>query len=206
MIRKTLLFLAVFSLATFAHAQFGLYGTLTVDSLGGFPPHNQVLGHPFYLKHVDPIGGTVGAFYDFRTIGPVRLGADVRASINRGTRGAETDNVGAGTRIYSGLAGVRASFRTPIRALKPYVQGSAGLGRSDFGYLFDSSSKPLLKNAFEYHAFAGLDLNLLPSFDFRVVELGYGGLNSFGTDSRNYPLRSISTGIVFHLPNLSILP
>jgi hypothetical protein len=36
--------------------------------------------------------------------------------------------------------------------------------------------------------------------DYRVAELGYGGLDPFGTYSHNYPIKSVSMGFVFHLP------
>jgi hypothetical protein len=36
--------------------------------------------------------------------------------------------------------------------------------------------------------------------DWRVAEFGYGGLNPFGTNSHNYPIKQVSMGFVFHLP------
>ncbi len=51
-----------------------------------------------------------------------------------------------------------------------------------------------LQNSLEYHFFAGLDYNLLPVVSWRVIELGYGGLDAGG---HNYPIANISTGIVF---------
>ena len=70
----------------------------------------------------------------------------------------------------------------------------AGVGRSNYGVI-----GPNLTNGFEYHLFAGADLRLLSVLDFRIVELGIGGLDASG---HNFPLKSISTGVVFHLPSL----
>ncbi len=82
---------------------------------------------------VNPLGGTGGLYYDFLKLGPVRLGGDVRGSILTTKRGAFVTSNAGGTRIYSVLGGVRAAIHTPIAPLKPYVQFSAGLGRSDYG-------------------------------------------------------------------------
>lgn len=169
-----------------AHAQVGLYADFTAQRLGNIPasgtattPNNSA---------VNPTGGTFGAFYDFKTFGPVRLGADARFSHTVDSRGAQASSVGGGTHLYSTLGGVRASFHTPIKLLVPYVQASAGLGRSDFGMQARTFS-----NALEYHAYAGTDFNLLPHVSWRVVELGYGGLDAMG---HNYTLASVSTGVV----------
>jgi hypothetical protein len=153
-----------------------------------------------YRSSTSPLGFTVGGYYDIHSFGPVRLGADLRFSHLTDRRGAQSAADGAGTRVYSTLGGVRASFHTPYKLLQPYIQGSAGLGRSDYGLLFDSTGKANPVNNFQYNAYAGVDLKVLPVMDIRAVELGYGGLNPFGTNAHNYPLRSVSFGFVFHMP------
>jgi hypothetical protein len=211
--RKAVLFLAAaIATTTIAHAQFGVYGTVTVNRLSGqqssplapanadpagcmglFAPTCQV------NNSVDPIGGGGGVYYDFKTIGPVRLGADVRGTITNGNQGADTFYRGQGTRIGSVLGGVRAVFHTPVQIIKPYIQVSVGLGRSDYGL---SSTPPVVvHNNLQYEGFAGVDLKLLPVMDFRVVELGLGALSSFGTSGHTYPIGTISSGVVFHLPS-----
>jgi hypothetical protein len=153
-------------------------------------------------NEVNPLGGTGGVYYDFMKLGPVRLGADLRGSILTTKRGAYVNFNGGGARIYSALGGVRAVFHTPIAPLKPYIQGSVGLGRSDYGLFTQGSTNGsvVLHNNFEYEGLAGLDIKVLPIMDWRVVELGYGGLNPFGTYSHNYPIKQVSMGFVFHLP------
>jgi hypothetical protein len=214
--RKAVLFLAAaIATTTIAHAQLGVYGTITVNRLSGQQgsPLAPLNADPAGCvgaaapgckvnNSVDPIGGTGGVYYDFKTLGPVRLGVDVRASVTDSKQGVYTVSRGSGTRIYSTLGGIRASFHTPIKVIKPYIQVSAGLGRSDYGLALIGSppGKLVTVNNLQYEGFAGVDLRLLPFMDFRVVELGYGALNSFGTNSHTYPIGTISSGVVFHLP------
>jgi len=199
-LRKAVLFVAAVAIvtATSAHAQFGVYGMFTADRLSNIassplplPPNST--GSAFARANtVDPLGGTGGVYYDFMKLGPVRLGADVRGSILTTKRGAYINFNGPGARIYSVLGGVRGVFHTPVNSLKPYLQISAGLGRSDYGLYVGrpTSNQPLpnvIYNNFQYE-------------DWRVAEFGYGGLDPFGTYSHNYPIKQVSMGFVFHLP------
>ena len=206
-LRKAVLLVAAFAVATTAsaHAQFGVYGEFTVDRLSNIAssplPAPPTTGPNARANTADPIGGTAGIYYDFLKLGPVKLGADLRGTILTTKRGANISFNGSGTRIYSGLGGVRAVFHTPLAPLKPYIQGSVGLGRSDYGLSNTTSTgQVVLYNNFEYIGLAGLDVKLLPIVDWRVAELGYGGLNPFGTYSHNYPIKQVSMGFVFHLP------
>jgi hypothetical protein len=193
MLGKRLLLLAVLGAAPLAHAQLGVYADFTADRLSGQQSSPQLTAGVAYNNSVNPTGGTFGVFYDFKTFGPVRLGADARFTHITDSRSAQTNSVAAGTHIYSTLGGVRASFHTPIKLLVPYAQLSAGLGRSDFGILTQQKV-----NALEYHVYGGVDYNILPYLGWRVVELGYGGINPVGNGNHNYPIANISTGIVFH--------
>ncbi len=203
-------FAAALTILPAARAQAGVYGVFTASRLGGtqsspyaasvVPTGGTVAAD--VKSTVDVSGGTFGGFYDFRTLGPMRLGADFRGNIESSTRGAGTLSVGSGAHLYSVLGGVRGSFHTRYSFLAPYVQLSGGLGRSDFGLLRNTAGSYQLQSGFEYHAFAGADIHLFPALDFRVVELGYGGLAAFGTNGHNYPLRSVGTGIVLHLPTV----
>jgi hypothetical protein len=212
-LRKAVLLLAAAAVATAtsSHAQVGVYGMFTADRLSRIassplplPPNSTA---PAFARAntVDPLGGTGGVYYDFMKLGPVKLGADLRGSILTTKRGAYINFNGPGARIYSVLGGVRGVFHTPVQSLKPYLQISAGLGRSDYG-LYTSrpaSNQPLpnvIYNNFQYEGFAGLDIKLLPILDWRVAEFGYGGLDPFGTYSHNYPIKQVSMGFVIHLP------
>jgi hypothetical protein len=211
--RKAVLLLAAVAVAssTSSHAQVGVYGMFTADRLSNIAsspvplPPNSTAAAFARANTVDPLGGTGGVYYDFLKLGPVKLGADLRGSILTTKRGAYINFNGPGARIYSVLGGVRGSFQTPVKSLKPYLQISAGLGRSDYGLYSGqpASTQPVpnvIYNNFQYEGFAGLDFKLLPILDWRVAEFGYGGLDPFGTNSHNYPIKQVSMGFVIHLP------
>jgi hypothetical protein len=221
MIRKSLCLLAVttlvlFANASLAHGQVAVYGTVTLKDLGGIQS-SPVLSYvssstssttiaTTYHNTVDPLGFTGGAYYDFKNIGPIRLGVDLRGSIVSTKRGAQTNFQGPGSHIYSGLGGVRAVFPSPIKIVKPYAQLSGGYARSNYGVLTNAQTTTTVfpgiptQSSLEYHVFAGADIHILPIADFRIVELGFGGLESFGNYAHNYPIRSISSGFVLHFP------
>jgi hypothetical protein len=194
----------LFAASTVASAQLSAYGTVTVRHLSDI---NYTQGTTTHTDGtINPVGATGGLFYDFRTIGPIRLGADLRGSLVNSTQGAYTSYNAGGGHIGSGLAGLRATFHTPFLPLKPYVQGSVGVARTNFGTQYNnglattgisSSTGIQYSTHLEYDGFAGLDISVLPVLDFRVVELGYGAIEG---NSHTYPVGSLSTGIVFHLP------
>jgi len=202
-LRKALLLLAVATFVTAtSHAQFAAYGTFTADHLSNLKSSPEATNPGALNNDVSPLGGTGGIYYDFFKVSRlVKLGVDARGSITTTKRGAFTYANGGGARINSGLFGVRAVFNAPFMhtILRPYIQGSVGIGSSNYGILYGSGGVSTRSN-FEYMGFAGLDIPLTPYMDFRLVELGAGGLNPFGTDSHNYPLQSVSSGVVFHLP------
>jgi len=214
--------LALSTLSATAHAQLSAYGMFSVDRMTDIStsPILQTLSPlpctsttttncTTYNDHVNPLGFTGGATWDFKTFGPATLGVDLRGSIVKTHQGAETYSQGTGAHTYSGLGGVRASFNSPIRVFRPYIQASAGIARSNYGVLTNAgvtnSGTPIYpgiptQNNLEYHVYAGGDLRFTPWADWRVFELGYGALNSFGTYAHTYPIYSVSTGVVFHFP------
>lgn len=221
-LRKAVLFLAAAAVALLArpaaHAQAAVYGTFTVNQLSGIknspeiPPctPSSTSFCPTYNDSVTLLGGTFGAYYDFFHLGPVKLGVDGRGTVTTAKRGAEKNSNGTGARLYSGLGGVRAVFRTRWVPIRPYVEGAAGIARTDYGVskfvsspsgvITRQSGQITLRNNFQYMGYAGVDITLLPVMDFRLVEFGYGGLNPLGTGGHNYPVKTVSSGIVFHLP------
>ncbi len=206
-LRKALLLLAValFVTAAFqapAHAQLGVYGTFTANQLSNIKSSPEVTNTSAVNNDVSPLGGTAGVYYDFLKLGHVvKIGGDLRGSITTTKRGAYKNANGGGARVNSGLIGVRAVFSAPLlsHVLKPYLQGSVGIGSTNYGVLYGNNGVSV-RNNFEYMGFAGVDIPIAPFLDFRLVELGVGGLNPFGTNSHNYTLQSVSSGVVFHLP------
>jgi hypothetical protein len=207
-LRLPLVLFALAILSSAAHAQAGVYATFSVDRLSGIQSSPILPAGIAYNNSVNPLGFTGGAYYDFKSFGPVRLGVDLRGSTVNTHRGAQVSSDGAGAHIYSGLGGVRMSFHTPVKYIKPYVEGAAGIGRSNYGVLTNSSVTNFVTpgvqtiNNLEYHGYAGVDLPFASFIDWRVFEVGYGALTRVGTGSHTYPIMSVSTGIVFHFPSL----
>jgi hypothetical protein len=204
-ISKVLLALtsALLTVAT-AQAQLSAYGTVTVRRMTDIPYTQGTTS--FTNGSFDPVGATGGIFYDFRTVGPVRLGADVRGTIANSTQGAISVANAGGGHLDSGLGGIRASFHTPFVPIKPYAEGMVGVARTNFGTQFNNGLATTgltkqtgiqLSSHLEYDVFAGVDYAILPILDFRIVELGYGAVQGSG---HTYPVQSLSTGIVIHLP------
>jgi hypothetical protein len=170
-----------------AHAQLGVYGTVSAEnfrSVTCIDPRGCASSGGL----VRPYGGTIGAYYDFRNYGPVRLGADVRGVFLNSNKSAVTNSGGTDyTRHYSGLGGARATFRTPFKVLRPYLQVSAGFARTN-------AASTVYQNFTQVQGFAGLDLALFSNVDFRAIEFGAGEL--FGPSSHG--VQTIGLGIVFH--------
>lgn len=198
-LRKALLLLAVATFVTAsAQAQFGVYGTFTANHLSGLKSSPEATTPSALNNDVSPLGGTGGVYYDFFKLGHLaKLGVDARGTITTTKRGAYINANGGGARVDSGLFGVRAVFNAPVlrTILRPYVQGSVGIGRSNYGILYGNNGV-VQKNNFEYMGFAGVDIPLASFVDLRLVEIGAGALSN----NHTYPLQSVSSGIVFHLP------
>lgn len=214
-LQRAVLFLAAAAFATFAtsaaRAQAAVYGTFTVNQLSGIKNSPAIKAScpgfsaflcpsSNYNDSVNLLGGTFGGYYDFFNLGPVKLGVDARGILSSAKRGAQKRSNGTGARLYSGLGGVRAVFHTRWVPIRPYIQGSAGFARTDYGLPNTTNGRVNLTNNFQYMGYAGVDITLLPVMDFRMVEFGYGGINPFGNNSHNYPVKTVSSGIVFHLP------
>ncbi|WP_263368296.1 hypothetical protein [Edaphobacter bradus] len=160
-----------------AKAQIGLYGTVTSDHFGGIkPPYPYTDSYGYWA-----VGGSFGIYDDFAHAGPIRLGADLRGNILNSN----------GHKLNSGLAGVRFVFNPEVIPLRPYAQASVGVGSTNYG------TGSNMTTGFQYQILGGLDFTFFPRLDWRVVEIGGGGLHASGT---NYPIGTVSTGIVFRLP------
>jgi hypothetical protein len=177
--------------ATAARAQFAVYGTVSAERLKSVscidPQGNCAAGD----GTARPYGGSFGAYYDFRSFGPVRIGADLRGTFLNSNKSAFSYSGGADfVRHYAGLGGARASFNTPFKVLRPYVQISAGFGKSNA----TSLSPVVFQNFTQVQGFAGLDLAVFSNVDIRAIEFGAGEL--FGSGSHS--IQTIGLGVVFH--------
>jgi hypothetical protein len=199
-----LLALTVGVFAVSAHAQLGVYGTVNVQQVA-------ING-----KNVAPVGGGGGVYYDFKKIGRIKLGADVRAStassrqgnfvVAHDANGNPVSFNSVGTRVHTALGGIRASTTLPVTWIKPYVQGSFGWGGSTFDpeTVVDINNleaavkkSQSIKGGLAYEGFVGVDLRVAPIMDVRLAEFGIGAIHA---QDKNHELKSISFGVVFHLP------
>jgi hypothetical protein len=193
---------AAFALTTAlaAHAQLGVYGMYSATQYTGIPCLSVPGPCSSSGQKVSPSGGSGGLFYDFKTIGPIRLGADLRGGVAHANKSAASS--GGGDNITHSsyvLGGVRGSFKTHYSAVTPYVQVSAGWNRSNVTELNPVN----YDNYLQYEAFGGVDIHLFPLIDLRPIELGIGNMNRFGTgvsSTTSVGVRSIGAGIVLHIP------
>lgn len=211
--------LGVFGLgcAAAAHAQAGVYVGYQATQLSGItcfavaPIECSSTG-----GKVNPAGFQAGAYYDFRNIGPMRLGLDFRGGTMHSNKSAVSSAGGSDTTVLdNALLGVRGSFHTPISWLNPYAQVSVGYARSNatlpFGTAASSSgTTPLPRtedNFLMYEGFVGLTIPVFPMIDLRPVELGIGNMNRFGSNGASLDgpssigVKSIGASVVFHLPS-----
>lgn len=213
--KSALLAVAPFAFAPLAHAQGAVYGMVTAQNLDGLTYNTVGRGTANTVVtntngSFSPIGGVGGVYYDFRSIGRVRLGIDVRGSIASSAHGADPTSAGSGGRLYTAMGGLRATFPTKYRLLAPYAQGSIGFARTDGGRTPDVSfngalplqnGRIVIDHGLAYQGFAGLDLKVLPYMDVRIVELGIGAISGVTNSPGSHLLESAGIGLVFHFAN-----
>ncbi len=174
---RSLLLVLALAVTAQAKAQIGVYGTFTGGHLSSIKAPYPYTGTSGYWV----AGGGFGIYDDFTHLGPVHVGADIRGTILNSK----------GRKLNSGLVGVRFAFKPPVLPLRPYLQASVGGGSTNYG------ANSATHSGLQYQFFGGLDYTFLPRLDWRIIEYGGGGLRISGA---NYPVQSISTGIVFRLP------
>ena len=160
------------------HAQLGLYGSVTAQNLG--VPGNS--GYVYY-------GGTFGAYLASGRLAILSLGVDLRGSFARN----------GGNSFDSGAIGPRLALNTHILPIQPYVEGTVGLGNTNF-----AGGSPSNGTKLEYQIIGGLDYTIFPRIDWRIAEYSYGGISPMS--NQTFHPRSISTGIVLRIPRLLPLP
>ena len=204
--RKLLLLCAVFATVSAlpAKAQLALYGTVDGSRFTGYTC--EALGGECASSGgtVRPYGGNFGAFYDFRNVGPVRLGLDLRGDIFSANKSAVEYQGGAGVnKFYGALGGVRGSIAIPVTFLHPYAEVLAGYNRNNAASSNVGSYATALPTNVEIYSsytqvqgLVGLDITVLPYLDIRAIEIGAGAL--FGPSTHGN--ESIGAGLVFHLP------
>ena len=195
-----------------ARAQFGAYFGYTGERLGGIPCKAFIgtqndcsvttaaisgSGTSTALTDaVNPSGIYFGGYWDFKTLGPVRLGADVRYYDAKSNKSASTSDGGPNsTTSNTVLGGVRGTFHTKFSWLKPY--GEIAVGRTST----DAANGPgVFSSYIRYQGFGGVDIRIMSVMDLRAIELGIGNMNAVGGGSGSISVRSIGAALVFHTP------
>jgi hypothetical protein len=169
--------------AASAPAQIGIYGSFDGTHLTNSSSSTFETPGWYY-------GGGLGIYDDFAHFGPVGLGADLRGNLLSGN----------GQKYRSGLIGLRLAVKPPLLPIRPYVQGSIGVGGPTHSGLQGSGT--IYDNKSQYQVVGGVDFTFLPHLDWRVAEFGYGrltGISSGGVAPASN-LFLIGTGLVVRLP------
>ncbi len=168
--------------AASARAQIGIYGKFDLTNYTNRNDNTTTLLH----------GGGVGIYDDFLHVGPVHAGLDLRGSLQSGTN----------LSYRNLLVGVRVGVKPPILPIRPYIQGSVGVGGTRYtGTTAAGITNVPYERKLTYEVLGGIDLTIFPHFDFRAIELGYGQQSGVGSRS-NTPATTlflVSTGLVFRL-------
>lgn len=179
-----------------ARAQLAVYGTVTGERLTGLTCLDPSGVCASTGGVVRPYGATFGGYYDFRNVGPVRLGLDLRGDVLKADKSAQSYEASSGLiRHYDALGGVRASFATPIRFIRPYAEVAFGYAKTNAAGYSATTGFTSDSNYTEAKGLVGLDVPILPYLDIRAIEFGGGAL--FGGGG-SHGIESIGAGIVFH--------
>jgi hypothetical protein len=183
--------IAGFAMATgVAQAQIGIYATPIFSNISNSTPDTGVfafLGANTTSRFFAGFG--LGAYDDFFHSGHVEAGLDLRGNILRGN----------GAQLNSLLFGGRVAYKLPQRpSIKPYFQVGIGVGSSK------AATNPVHISKLEYNVAGGVDYSFASHVDFRVIEIGYGSVQTVSTAAidqvgpvSNSQLVTFSTGLVF---------
>jgi hypothetical protein len=199
--RKLILLGTVLGLAAVgaAQAQLGVYGMYSGQRFSGVVCPSSIGSCAASGGAVKPFGGALGAYYDFKTLGPVLLGVDVRADLLHSNKRADNYSGADGAvHEYNVLAGLRGSFHAHYEWLRPYAEIAGGYTRNNTTGVYTTttttttfspettpSTAPIAVTSGTYNpslfsnyvlvkGFVGLDIKIFPFMDLRAVELGIG--------------------------------
>jgi hypothetical protein len=135
-------------------------------------------------------GVYVGGYDTLYHSGKIGAGIDVRGSILRGD----------GAQLNSFQLGGRVDYKTSNPAIKPYGLLSIGVGSSK------AATNTVHFSKFEYNIAGGVDYGFSSHVDWRVLEIGYGSVETISTaaisatgDTSSSRMINFSTGLVFHI-------
>jgi hypothetical protein len=188
--------LAITSLAsalgsTSAHAQVGLYLNPYISRVSNSTPDFGPFAFLGQGETSRIFGGVdLGGYYDFAHYDKFDVGFDLRDTIQHGNAAS----------LNSFLFGLKVQARPMAHNLKPYGQLSIGEGRTK------SPLNPIHIGKLEYGVFGGVDKQIAKHVDWRIIEVGYGSLETvssatFGgqTPIDSAKLLNFSAGLVFRV-------
>ncbi len=173
-----------------AHAQVGLYFNPVVSRISNSVADTGPFAFLGSGQTSQIFGGVdFGGYYDFAHYSKADIGVDVRDALQHGNNAS----------LNSFLVGLRyAAKPISFAGLKPYAQISVGEGRT----------KPPKSNAhlnkLQYGIFVGADKALAKHVDWRIIEVGYGSVDTISSQTFGGPtpvpaarILTFSTGFVF---------
>jgi len=164
-----------------AHAQFGVYGEF-----------NFAMDGSSYRDPTSMLGATVGGYFNLARVGPLVPGLDARGTFLMGSPFLSGSSCcGNSFHINSFLAGPKLTFRLKKGRIKPYAEFLVGVGSAA------ASSGESTSTGFAYQPTGGVDVALIPRFDWRLIEVSYQR-GPGDNDISNAQTGILSTGIVFH--------
>ncbi len=186
--------LLVFACAPVLRAQVGLYATVTGSRISGITcldPQHVCASNDGTVR---PYGTTFGGYYEFRTYGPARVGFDLRGTVLNTNKPADYYQASSDQiRHYTAMGGLRASFTTRLKYIRPYAQVDAGLSRTNAVGQGTSNPAKDYRNYTQVEGVAGIDVPLFSNIELRAIE--FTGGEMFGPSSHS--TASISAGLVF---------
>lgn len=174
-----------------AHAQVGLYLNPVVSRVSNGTPDTG----PFAFLGQDTtsriFGGVdFGGYYNFAHYTKADIGLDMRDTIQHGNSAS----------LNGFLVGLKVQGKPTEHNFKPYLQGSIGAGRTK------SPLSPIHIEKLEVDIFAGVDKSLNKHVDWRIIEVGYGSVQTIASSTfggtptiPSAKLLNFSTGFVFRI-------
>ncbi len=182
------LVLAITTIA--AHAQVGIYVNPVVSRISNSTADTGPFAFLGSGQTAQTFGGIdFGTYYDFAHFSKADVGLDARDAIQHGNNAS----------INSFLVGLRLAAKPmSFGGLKPYAQFSVGEARTK------APKSDAHINRLQYGIFVGADKALARHVDWRIIEVGYGSVDTISSQSFGGPtaipaarMLTFSTGLVF---------
>jgi hypothetical protein len=172
-----------------AQAQVGIYATPIFTNISNSTTDTGVfafLGPNTTSRLFKGVG--FGIYDNLYHSDKIDAGPDMRFSILRG----------AGAQLNTFLVGGHVAFKTRNPAIKPYGVLGIGIGNSK------AATNTVHLSKFEYNIAGGVDYAFSSHVDWRVVEIGYGSVQTISTaviaatgSPSSSRMINFSTGLVF---------